>query len=88
MDREVIRYIAGLSNIYLTPDEEEKLTKELTKIIEYISKISEVLEDAPFYLEEKERRMRPDEVKPGLSSISSLSKYIEDNQFKVPKVIE
>ncbi|MEW6007506.1 MAG: Asp-tRNA(Asn)/Glu-tRNA(Gln) amidotransferase subunit GatC [bacterium] len=87
MDRGVIRYIADLSNISLAPDEEEMLTKELTRIIEYISKINEVLEDVLPPLEQRETLMRPDEVKPGLSSILGISKYIEDNQFKVPKVI-
>ncbi len=91
MDREIIRHIANMANISLSENEEEKTASELTKIVEYISKIQGVLENLPpFHLEERETRMRNDEAKNSLplSFLNKLSNFIEDNQFKVPKFRE
>lgn len=90
MDKEIVRHIANLSNIFLSVDEEEKMTRELTKILEYISKIQEVSEDIEISYPKDETPLRKDEVKASLplSSLNKLSRYIEDNQFKVCKVIE
>jgi|GEM_PF-5906596 len=87
MDRETVRYIANLSNIYLDEREEERMAFELTKILDYVSKIKGVSEDVELTPEEKRTPLRDDEVKPSLPSIANLSSYIEDNQFKIPKVI-
>lgn len=90
MDREIVRHIASLSNISISYEEEERYAKELEKILEYIGKIQEVSEYEGEIVRPKRISLREDEVKPSLpiSSIKKLSKYIEDDQFKVPKVIE
>lgn len=90
MDKEIVRHIANLSNISLSSSEEEKMTRELTKILEYISKIQEVSEDIEISYPKQGTPLRKDEVKASLplSSLNKLSRYIEDNQFKVCKVIE
>lgn len=88
MDKGIIRHIAELSNISLSSCEEERYGKELTKIVEYISKIKEVSEEKDnIQLKHQKMRLREDEVKLSLpiSLIKKLSSYIEDNQFKVPK---
>lgn len=90
MDKELVRHIAGLSNIALSSQEEEIYAKEFEKILEYMSKIQEVsrLKEAKITREQNKIRLREDEVKPQSISIEKLSSYIEDNQFKVPRVIE
>lgn len=90
MDRELVRHIASLSNILLSAEEEERYAKEFEKILEYMGKIKEVV-DSPHLetIKHREQVFREDEIKPSLpiSSIKKLSKYMEDCQFKVPKVI-
>ncbi len=89
-----IEYIANLSRIALT-DEEEKKTfkKQLTNILDYIKKLSELETDAiePMaYATDLKNVFRKEELTPSLSrqKILNLSPSNVNGFFKVPKVIE
>jgi len=42
IDREQVKYIAHLSRLKLTPEEEEKFTRQLGKILAYVDKLKEL----------------------------------------------
>ncbi|HAW50569.1 TPA: Asp-tRNA(Asn)/Glu-tRNA(Gln) amidotransferase subunit GatB [bacterium] len=90
MDIKTVEHIAQLANLELDEKEKEKMAVELTRIVEYISKINELKtqEIDPAFHIGYEKKLREDEEKPSFCPISSLSSHIEDKQFKVPKVIE
>ncbi len=90
---EDVKYVAGLSRIYLKDDETKSLRKDLEKIISYVTKLEKLdvsnVEPTSHALPLK-NVFRPDEIRESLDHDSALSIAIEkkNGSFKVPKVIE
>lgn len=96
ISEDQVRYIAGLANLELTPDEIQHHRKDLAEILTYVDKLSELLTDdvEPMthvvYPGSKNYTLREDELKPSLGVESALANAPESGagHFKVPRVIE
>ncbi len=92
MDKiELVRYIAKLSAIKLTPEEEEKFSKQFARIIEYFNTLNELElgEVEPvFSALPLKNVMRNDKAVPkDPEKIMKNAPDEEENYFKVPKTI-
>jgi len=89
----MVKYVAKLARVALSPEEEAAIAGQLHKILEYIDKLKEIdvtgVEPLRATLIERDV-LRKDEVRPsGLSrDILNNSPLREDNYFKVDKIIE
>jgi len=93
VDKKTVEYVANLARINLAQEEKEALTKQLSKILDYIDKLEEVdtAQLEPMRnLHDAKGALRKDEAK-----LSEQRERILDNSpsregdyFKIPKVIE
>jgi aspartyl-tRNA(Asn)/glutamyl-tRNA(Gln) amidotransferase subunit C len=89
IDRDQVLHVARLARLRLTDEEVERMTGELSGILDHIEKIGELdLEDtAPTaHVVELENVLRPDEPRPSLSREDALAQAPDtDGQgFRVP----
>lgn len=93
IDEKTIEYVANLACLSLSQDEEKLFTKDLSRILEYVDKLSEIdtenIEPTNHILT-IHNVLRKDEVikfsdKKALLSNAPLA---EENCFCVPKIIE
>lgn len=93
IDREEVRYIAHLARLELTPEEEEKFSRQLGEILTYVDKLKEVdTRNVPptshvfilknVFREDKRRKSLPQQ-----RALSNAPRK-KRNQFQVPKIIE
>lgn len=88
-----VEKVAALSRIHVTEEEKEKLTGDLSKILDYIKKLEKLdissVEPTSHVLPLK-NVFREDKVTHQLTQKQALSIAVEqkDGAFKVPKVIE
>lgn len=93
LNKDDVRYIAGLARIHVPEDELAGFTKNLENIINYVDQLNELdvkdVEPTSHVLHLK-NVYRMDEVKPSLSQEEALKFSVESYQgsFKVPRVIE
>jgi len=69
IDREQVLHVARLARLSLTDDEVERMSSELSKVLEWIEKIEELdLEGVPptSHVVEVTNALRPDEPRPCL----------------------
>ena len=91
--REDILHLAKLSDFSMEDSEIESIGKDLENIINYISELNELDTEGvePTYqVFEMENIWRDDEIKAQdalRDDLLALSKDVEDNQIKVPKVL-
>lgn len=91
--QEIVEYVAHLSRIDLKPKELEKLSGQLTGILDFMDKLKTVdtanVHPASHILS-IDNVLRPDELKSSISSSGALDNAPdkEGNFFVVPKVIE
>ena len=91
--REDILHLAKLSDFSMSDSEIDNIGKDLENIISYISELDELDTEGvePTYqVFEMENIWRDDEIKKQEASredLLALSKDVEDNQIKVPKVL-
>jgi aspartyl-tRNA(Asn)/glutamyl-tRNA(Gln) amidotransferase subunit C len=89
---EQVENIAKLARIYLTDQEKEKLSKELSKILSYVEKINELdtsnIEPTAHILD-IHNVFREDIVKDSMpvKEVTDLAPKHQDNFIVVPKVI-
>ena len=88
-----IEHVARLARLELTDEEKARLRDQLGVILENAAKVSEVAtDDVPptAYAIPRSNVLRPDEVTPSLSveEVLSNAPEVEDDRFKVPKVVE
>jgi aspartyl-tRNA(Asn)/glutamyl-tRNA(Gln) amidotransferase subunit C len=88
-----IEHVARLARLELTDDERARLREQLGVILEAAAKVSEVAtEDVPptAYAIARSNVLRPDEITPSLTTEEVLSNApeVEDDRFKVPRVVE
>jgi len=88
-----IEHVARLARLELTDEEKERLRDQLGVILENAAKVSEVATDdvtPTAYAIPRSNVLRPDEVTPSLTveEVLSNAPEVEDDRFKVPKVVE
>ena len=88
-----IEHVARLARLELTDDEKARLREQLGVILEAAAKVSEVAtDDVPptAYAIPRSNVLRPDETTPSLTveEVLSNAPEVEDDRFKVPKVVE
>jgi aspartyl-tRNA(Asn)/glutamyl-tRNA(Gln) amidotransferase subunit C len=88
-----IEHVARLARLELTDEEKDRLRDQLGVILENAAKVSEVAtDDVPptAYAIPRSNVLRPDEVTPSLTveEVLSNAPEVEDDRFKVPKVVE
>ena len=88
-----IEHVARLARLELTEDEKARLREQLGVILENAAKVGEVAtDDVPptAYAIPRSNVLRPDEVTPSLTveEVLSNAPEVEDDRFKVPKVVE
>lgn len=93
IDLEQVRYIAHLSRLELTPEEEEKFTRQLAQILKYVEKLREIdTSNVPptSHVLPIKNVFREDKLRFSLSSKEALSNapLSKKNQFQVPRIID
>lgn len=88
-----IEHVANLARLDLTPEEKEKMTKELAAIIDFADKLSEVNTDGiqpTAHILDINNVFRKDEVKSSFDREDIIRNAPEsaDGCIKVPKVVE
>ncbi len=89
IDRDQVLHVARLARLRLTEDEVERMTGELSSILDHIEKISELDLDgvAPTsHVVEMENVLRPDEPRPSLPRERALEHAPDTDGvgFRVP----
>ncbi len=89
IDREQVLHVARLARLRLTDDEVERMTGELSSVLDHIEKIDELDLDevAPTsHVVELENVLRPDEPRPSLPREAALAEApdSEGAGFRVP----
>jgi aspartyl-tRNA(Asn)/glutamyl-tRNA(Gln) amidotransferase subunit C len=93
LNREEVQRVALLARLRLAPEEEEHLTGQLEKILQYMEKLNQ-LDTAtvePFaHAVESTNAFREDTVtnRPDPESLLANAPAREETFFKVPKIIE
>lgn len=92
IDIEQVRYIAHLSRLELTPEEEQRFTRQLADILSYVEKLREVdTTNVPptSHVLPLKNVFREDKLCFSLFPEEALSNAPErkNNLFKVPKII-
>ncbi|MGE4357180.1 MAG: Asp-tRNA(Asn)/Glu-tRNA(Gln) amidotransferase subunit GatC [Candidatus Omnitrophota bacterium] len=88
-----IKHIAKLARIEFSEEELEYYTHQIDRILEYINKLKEVningVEPTTGVFPLK-NVLREDKIKPSLNveEVMKMANFKEQNQFKVPKIIE
>lgn len=82
-------YVARLARLRLTDEEQERMTRELSGVLEYVEHMDELdLEsvEPTARVVDLVNELRPDEVKPGLTKEQALSNApdVAEGGFAVP----
>jgi aspartyl-tRNA(Asn)/glutamyl-tRNA(Gln) amidotransferase subunit C len=90
--RRDVEYIANLSRLEISESEIDGYTKELSDILEHINRLSKINTDnvePTYFVMDMRNVMRADVVEPSLDNkkVFDAAPYIENNAFKVPKII-
>ncbi len=93
LTREDVKQVATLARMELTPKEEEQLTLQLGKVLDYIERLNQLDTEKvePLaHVGDIVNAFREDRVtnKPAIDSLLSNAPDREDDFFKVPKIIE
>ena len=88
-----VKYLAHLARLHLTPEEEEKLAAQLSDILGYIEKLTEVdiaQVEPTAHAIPLVNVTRADEIRPSLTSAEALQNAPAkaNGLFVVPKIVE
>ena len=88
-----VRHVARLAKLELSPEEEERLVAQLSRILEYVDQLKELDEECdpgPGGVVPAEHRLRPDDPGPCLprEEVLALAPLADDGMFRVPAVLE
>lgn len=88
-----VAYIAGLAKLDLSADEQERFTRDLSQVLEYVAQLEQwdtsgvepMYHPLPVF-----DALRADAPEAGLAQEAALANAPaqEDGQFRVPKVVE
>ncbi len=93
INQETIAHLANLSNFALDVEQSSALESNLQDIIGYISQLDQLNTtgvEPTYQVFEMENVWRADEILPqdaDRAELLALTKEVEDNQIKVPKVL-
>ena len=93
IDRAAVDHVARLARLDLSEEERDRMSAELTVILEHAEKI-QALDLDPVeptaHAVKLSNVMREDEARPSLSQDEALSNApeAEDGRFKVPRIVE
>lgn len=92
ISREDVRYVAELSRLELTAEEEEVFQEQLSRVLEYVDQIQEVeIEGVEPYISAAAEGnvFRADEVREPLAPAEAVANAAEHDEdgFVVPKVV-
>ena len=93
IDQQTVRHVAHLARLNLTDEEIERMTVELSAILDYVRQLSELnTENVPptAHAVAVSNVFRDDEVRPGLDTHEALrnAPQIHGDFFQVPKVLD
>ena len=93
IDKKIIEKLANLSKLRFSDSEMELITKDMTKMIDFINQLDEVKTDGVkplIHMNEEFNNLRDDEVKGMLEQSDALSNSpVKDSTyFKLPKVLD
>lgn len=93
IDREEVRKVAALARLRFSPEEEERLTQQLDKILQYMDKLNQLNTERvePLaHVVDIVSAFREDKVvhEPVVDALLSNAPAREQDFFKVPKIIE
>ena len=88
-----VKYLAHLARLHLTPEEEEKLAAQLSDILRYIEKLTEVdiaQVEPTAHAIPLVNVTRADEIRPSLTNAEALQNAPAkaNGLFVVPKIVE
>jgi len=93
IDRKLIAHLEDLARIELSPQEVEKLSGQLDRIVSYVEQLQKVdtkgVEPTRFVFAGGPKAMRKDEPRPGLPRELVLAEAPEEEKgfFRVPPII-
>ena len=93
VDRATVRRIARLARLAITGQEEERLEKELSGILDWVAQLDEIDTsnvEPMTRVADMKMKMRKDEVTDGFCAADILKNApeVDDGYFVVPKVVE
>ncbi|GAB6933954.1 Asp-tRNA(Asn)/Glu-tRNA(Gln) amidotransferase subunit GatC [Calditerricola satsumensis] len=93
ISRQQVEHVANLARLALTPEEAERFTQQLNKILEFAHKLNELNTDGvepTSHVLPLANVMRDDEVRPSIPREEALKNAPDqaNGLFRVPKVIE
>ena len=96
LSEQEVRYVAGLANLTLTPDEVHRMAHDLSEILTHVDKLNELDTDGVepmaqvLYDAEETATLREDAPAPCMPNEKALANAPRagGGYFKVPKVIE
>ncbi len=89
-----VQYVAELANLELTPEESERMLRDMNSILGHIDKLNELdttnVEPMTQVFADKHEALREDELRPSLdrAEVMKIAPKTDGVFFKVPKVIE
>jgi aspartyl-tRNA(Asn)/glutamyl-tRNA(Gln) amidotransferase subunit C len=88
-----IEHVARLARLELSDEEKARLREQLGAILEHAAKVGEVAaDDVPptAYAIPRSNVLRPDEITPSLTldEVLANAPEVEDDRFKVPRIVE
>jgi len=88
--REDIEKIAALAELEVDDAAAAELPQQLTRILDYVAQLSEVVDDATSAVDERAARLRRDVVNPDPLSRTpkEIAPAFEDGLFTVPRLGE
>jgi aspartyl-tRNA(Asn)/glutamyl-tRNA(Gln) amidotransferase subunit C len=89
LDRSEVLHVARLARLRLSEEEVERMSRELSKVLDHIEQISELdLEDVPptSHVVDVAGALRPDEPRPSLPHDEALGSApaVAEDGFEVP----
>lgn len=90
---EIVRQVAALARLEFSPQEEERLTRELNRILEYMEKLGELdttQVEPTSHVMPLANTFRPDqaEIFPGIAALLAPADPRDEGYFRVPRIID
>jgi aspartyl-tRNA(Asn)/glutamyl-tRNA(Gln) amidotransferase subunit C len=90
--REQVLHVARLAKLALRPDEEERFTAQLARILDWVGELREIEGEGAelTHVLPAEKALRPDEPRPGLprAEVLALAPAADGETMQVPAVLE
>lgn len=93
IDKETLYKVAHLARLNIKPEEEEKLQKDMSEILDWVDKLREVNTEGVeplMHMTEEMNVLRKDEVEASLDKNKALKNapQTDGEHFQVPKVLK